>query len=503
MPSFPRFHALGRRSTVRLAAVLVAAALAWLVPTAAPQIATAVQGGPPAVVLREVAVGAGGRLAARDGSRGIALPIRAEMVGASWAGPVAELEMRAKGVDGAWSRWVELHATPGEGPDPQSHEARATRGRHVLANPIWVGDATQVEVRVPAGAEDARGRAVAAASANASDVRLVAINASGTATARDRAMSGARDTAARMLGGGAEAEAVVSSPGIVSRAGWGARAAKSAPGISDGVRGFVLHHTVNSNSYSCSSVPSMLRGIQSYHMNSNGWDDMGYNFLVDRCGGVWEGRGGGVTEPVIGAHTYGFNTNTAGIALLGTHSASSVGSPARSAVVRLVAWRADVARINPTGSMVLTARADGKFQEGQRVTARAIAGHRDLFGTDCPGSLAYGIINSLRSSAWAYGGPKLTYPSMKAYVYGDGSIASVTVAAVSNASSGWIATWRRSSDGVVLATTMAPAAAVKGVVKWNGLSKYGARMDAADVTLTYESVRSGVRSRPWVSPITT
>src|SRR5205814_8139148 len=104
------------------------------------------------------------------------------------------------------------------------------------------------------------------------------------------------------------ASASVPIPPINTRASWGARAPKATPGYASSVQMTFVHHTVNSNTYAQSDVPSILRSIQAYHMDSNGWDDIGYNFLVDRFGGMWEGRGGGMDQPVIGAHTLGFNT---------------------------------------------------------------------------------------------------------------------------------------------------------------------------------------------------
>ena len=53
---------------------------------------------------------------------------------------------------------------------------------------------------------------------------------------------------------------------------------------------------------------------------SSGWRDFGYNFAVDKCGNIYEGRAGGVAKPVLGAHTLGFNTDSMGIAVLGTYS---------------------------------------------------------------------------------------------------------------------------------------------------------------------------------------
>ena len=61
-----------------------------------------------------------------------------------------------------------------------------------------------------------------------------------------------------------------------------------------------------------------MLGICRYHRDSNGWNDIGYNFLVDKYGQIFEGRAGGSTRPVIGAQAQGYNSHSTGIACLGT-----------------------------------------------------------------------------------------------------------------------------------------------------------------------------------------
>ncbi len=66
-----------------------------------------------------------------------------------------------------------------------------------------------------------------------------------------------------------------------------------------------------------SQVPGILRSIYAYHTRSRGWSDIGYNFLVDRFGRIWEGRYGGVDRPVVGAHTLGYNDNAFAMSAIG------------------------------------------------------------------------------------------------------------------------------------------------------------------------------------------
>ena len=387
----------------------------------------------------------------RGTSHSSSLPIRADMIGASWRG-ARDLELSARGADGRWSRWVEL-ADDGDGPDPGSREARAQRGRHVLAVPIWVGDADRVRVRV---APHAPGRA--------RDVRLELLNVSGTATTSSRALSTLRSTAARVLGPlDASAGAAPRAPRIHTRSAWKARSPAAQPSLAPRALGVVVHHTVSANRYACSQVPALLRGIQRYHMDSNGWNDIGYNYLIDRCGGVWEGRAGGLTSAVIGAHTAGFNTGTVGIALIGTHSSVRPSDAARSALIRLTSWRMDVAHVAPTGTMLLTARTADRFPIDSSVSVRAMSGHRDLFPTSCPGAFSYRDLTALARSAWLHGGAKVanvtTAPVMSDP--GSGLMRSVRVRAIANVrDAAMTVRVERISDGAVLGSTFVRASSV-------------------------------------------
>ncbi len=159
-----------------------------------------------------------------------------------------------------------------------------------------------------------------------------------------------------------------------------------------------VHHTAGSNSYSCSEVPSILRSIYRYHVQSQGWRDVGYNFFVDKCGKIYEGRAGGVAEPVQGAHTYGFNHNSMGVAVLGTYSSRDPGRDVRDALSLLTAWKLGLHDGNPAGSRNRTS-GGGKYPAGTTVRMKNISGHRDGFATDCPGDELYGDLGTVRSTA--------------------------------------------------------------------------------------------------------
>ena len=112
----------------------------------------------------------------------------------------------------------------------------------------------------------------------------------------------------------------VAQPTIYSRAQWGADESirdKSSLRYGTISAGFV-HHTVNANDYTEDQVPAIIRSIYAYHVKSRGWSDIGYNFLVDRFGQIFEGRAGGVAEPIVGAQAVGWNSVSTGIAIIGT-----------------------------------------------------------------------------------------------------------------------------------------------------------------------------------------
>ncbi|HEX9481641.1 MAG TPA: N-acetylmuramoyl-L-alanine amidase, partial [Solirubrobacteraceae bacterium] len=161
-----------------------------------------------------------------------------------------------------------------------------------------------------------------------------------------------------------------------------------------------VHHTENPNGYSAVDVPSMLRAIYAFHRDVNGWNDIGYNFVVDRFGRVFEARAGGVDEPVVGAHAGGYNLVSTGIAVLGSFSGTPISAPARRTLQRLLAWKLALhgvatqgrvqVRVNPAGAVY------SKYPARARVSLPRIAGHRDADSTDCPGNSLYGELPGVR-----------------------------------------------------------------------------------------------------------
>lgn len=139
-------------------------------------------------------------------------------------------------------------------------------------------------------------------------------------------------------------------------------------------------------------------------MVSSGRRDIGYDFLVDKCGNVYEGRAGGVTEAVMGAHTRGFGTGSVGIAVIGTSSRAAPPAAAVRAVVRLTAWKPGLYGADPRASTYLTSAGGNLYRKGKNVRLNVISGHRDGLCADCPGRQLYGKLGTARSSAARYQG---------------------------------------------------------------------------------------------------
>ena len=178
------------------------------------------------------------------------------------------------------------------------------------------------------------------------------------------------------LGGALPVAAVVPSPAIVSRPEWGAdESLRSGSPDFAAINRAIVHHTVTSTAEP--DPAGRVRAIHRFHTQDNGWSDIGYNFLVDADGRVYEGRSAGSGRHdgedgsgagVIGAHAGGHNTGSVGIAVLGTYTngAVSPSEAALDAVSAVVAWKFGVRGIDPLGA--------GK-----------LVGHRDVVATGCPG----------------------------------------------------------------------------------------------------------------------
>jgi len=210
--------------------------------------------------------------------------------------------------------------------------------------------------------------------------------------------------------------AATETPPIVPRLSWGADESirRGPPTYAPEARFAVVHHTAGRNDYTRAEAAAIVKAIQLYHVQGNGWNDIGYNFLVDRYGTVYEGRFGGVDRNVVGAHAQGFNTGSVGVALLGTFGSTAPSRAAQDAIARLLAWRLDLAHVDPTGLLTIISGGSERYAAGIPVPLRAVSGHRDTGFTECPGDALYARLDSLSRTAGSLGLPKIYEPRVEA-----------------------------------------------------------------------------------------
>ncbi|MEW1679711.1 peptidoglycan recognition protein [Streptomyces sp. T12] len=192
-------------------------------------------------------------------------------------------------------------------------------------------------------------------------------------------------------------------PSIVPRSVWLGDAARDQPPprYDDQVVAVFVHHTDSPNGYDCADAPGIIRGLYDGQTEGRDWDDLGYNFVVDRCGTVYEGRAGGTDRPVTGAHTQGFNHRTAGIAALGTFTEGvEVPEVMLRAIAAVSAWKLGPSGTDPRAEVRLVSSNGGsRYAAGTAATLPAVAGHSDGYMTDCPGAALHARLPEIRDLA--------------------------------------------------------------------------------------------------------
>lgn len=343
-------------------------------------------------------------------------------VGVTWSHgeEVAEdditVEFRTR-TDGTWSGWTPTDYHDEHGPEADSAEAGETRpGTDALL--IGAVDEVQAKVVLAAGVvvPDDMSLAVIAPGTGTTGTQAPAIDTNqlgdqqeaGKATATGSAVGDVETGAETEVDAGdgdtvlpsdagdlsLEAGSYTPKPKIYSRAQWGANERMRDPGslrYYEVHAGFV-HHTVNANNYTRAEVPGIIRSIYAYHTQSRGWSDVGYNFLVDKFGRIWEGRYGGVDRPVVGAHTLGYNDYSFAMSAIGNFETAQPPAKMLDAYARLFAWKLSLHGIDA---------ASTSQRVGNR-TFKAINGHRDAGSTACPGRYLYAKIPTIRSKAAQY-----------------------------------------------------------------------------------------------------
>ena len=290
------------------------------------------------------------------------------MVAVTWKAderPV-EVDVRTRS-DGGWSDWRHLES------DSDGPRGGPTDG----TVPLWVGSADGVAARV----RTSHGAAPR-------DVRVLTIDPGDQP-------ADARGSRLPSAGGPVGRPKFPGQPAIISRKRWGAD-----PDLGDKcfepiygktTKAAIVHHTVGTNNYKRADSAGIVRGILAYHTQGRDWCDIGYNFLVDRFGRIFEGRDGGIAKPVRGAHAGDFNADTMGVSMMGNFDNVRLQRRLKNAVVRLVGWRLGTNYVRPNGTVRM---------HGARI--KRISGHRDVMSTACPGKHGYAWLPRLRKRVVRY-----------------------------------------------------------------------------------------------------
>ncbi len=251
---------------------------------------------------------------------------------------------------------------------------------------------------------------------------------------------------------------IAGKPSIVTRAQWGAPEGirRGQPYYADGVHLAIVHHTAGSNNYTAGQSAAIVRAIMLYHVQGNGWNDIGYNFLVDKYGQIFEGRYGGMTRAVIGAHAMGFNAGSVGVSLIGSYSTAQVTPAAKAALTALLAWRLDLAHVDPLSRVVRVSAGNPRYPPGRAVTLDAISAHRDTYPTSCPGNNLYALLPAIRRAVAQTGLPKIYEPAVSGALGGP-----VRFTARLSSAAEWTVTVRDQAG-----TTVAAGSGTGGRVDW-------------------------------------
>jgi hypothetical protein len=445
------------------------------------------------------------RPAVAPGAAGTASPAPAQfsqdtqpfsMLSASWddgslaSGAHVQFEARE---GGAWSDWADLDPTD-MAPDNGSADAAAVtaEGGKTSSDGVWVGNADAVRIRVVGGAAP-------------TGLQLTLINPGSSAA--DAAVTGNASSSG-------VAHAATPQPPIHSRADWGADESLRSrnpgcgtPQYTSTIKVGFVHHTVTSNDYTPDQVPGLLRAIYADHVLSNGWCDIGYNFVIDKFGGIWEGRYGGINQAVLGAHTGGFNANSFGVSMLGNYDTTSPNgtqpTPAMlDSLERLLAWKLGMYGRDATGTTTLVSAggSDTRYPAGQVVTLGVISGHRDVDPTTCPGQAVYDDLPTIRNVTKIDElGAALVDPKVVNDLSPNGGPVVVTSGLLQPGT--WQLTVTDASGAVVQTLSGSGDPSNPLTASWDRTDSAGATVPNGAYKLTLTSTQNGIDAVPWTTTV--
>lgn len=389
--------------------------------------------------------------------------------------------------EGEWSSWQPLLVSD-HGPDPSSEESKeALFG----TDPLLTNEADGIQVRIDTpGGEVPDG--------------LQVILVDNPVVDEDAALATpqTRDLPISTVAAGAWS---APRPTIITRAEWGAdeRLRRAAPKTSGTIKAGFIHHTASTTNYSPEAAAQQVRNLYTWFTQGRKYSDIAYNFLVDRYGRIYEGRGGGVDIPIVGAHTAGFNNDTFAISALGNYHTTRPNPDELAAVTQamssLMAWKLAMHHRDPNATTTLisdSGSGTSRYKPGQAATALVVGGHGDIGSTSCPGKFLAPQIPTIRSQAVAMIGASMFNPTVTPQVtYGAGT--PMVVDAVANAAMTWQLTVTSRCGTVVRTLGGAQEAPGQMSIGWDQRDDAGNLVPPGVYTLTLQANAGEEPVYPW------
>ncbi len=375
------------------------------------------------------------------------------LLGVTWSGVFPEstyFQVRTRS-NNIWSNWERLNYSDDHGVDPNSPESDGVR---FGVDPLLVTAADGVEwiMRNPNGQMP-------------SDLRLDLVNS--PVTSADRKLAVRRTVSAQVASTVTSPQgAVVSRPEIVSRSQWGADESKrdKTPRMGTKLIAGFIHHTATTSNYTAEQAPGQIRNLYAYFTQSLKYADMGYNFLVDKYGTIYEGRAGcvrgssaicdGPSLPVQGAHTAGMNEDTFAVSAVGNFDTVKPTKASAAIMVesisQLLAWKLAPYGLDPNATAQIPSTDDSgksRYSYGQIASTPVISAHQDVGLTVCPGRYLFPYIPEIKNRASYSLRPVLQDLSVSPGLVDGDLVNQITISAVVPANASWSVDVLNNSDG--------------------------------------------------------
>lgn len=391
--------------------------------------------------------------------------------------------------DGDWSEWTPLTVTE-HAPDPSSAEAQGIR---YGTEPLLVDEADGVQVRIDTPGGDAP-----------ADPQLVLVDNPVVDADADLPAPGeaAADTPISTANAGTVS---TPAPAIITRAQWGADESlrRGSPTYASTIKAAFLHHTVTKTNYTPEQAAQQVRNLYAYFTKGLHYSDMGYNFIVDRFGRLYEGRAGGIDRAVIGGHTAGFNSETFAVSALGNFQKNALPADQLAAVndsiASLMAWKLAMAHRNPAGTTQLVSDSNigtSKVTKGQSTSTAVVAGHGDIGATACPGKNLSPQLPTIRAGISARIGVTTFDPSVSAPV-GWGSGGALTLNTTTTAPLTWTVSIASRCGDVVRTLSGQQGEAGALAVAWDLRGNDGQPVPPGTYTFTLNGTNGADAIYPW------